>query len=94
MKWQPIETAPKDGTLILISFGEKGVRAVSWDSPWADPVTLENGIWCVDDDKHGPYPLRGYNDVGYNAPTHWMPLPEPPEGDWDLVEGFRMKGDK
>lgn len=78
-EWQPIETAPKDGTLILISFGEKGVRAVSWDSPWDDPVTFENGIWCVDDDKHGPYPLRGYNEDGYNAPTHWMPLPNPPK---------------
>lgn len=79
-EWQPIETAPKDGTLILVSFGSKGVRAVSWDSPYNDPVTPENGLWCVDDDKHGPYALRGYNDSGPNAPTLWMPMPSVQEG--------------
>lgn len=66
--WQPIETAPKDGTLILVSFGAKGVRAVSW----------EDDLWCVDDDKHGPYPLRGYSYSTFTAPTHWMPLPAKP----------------
>lgn len=76
--WKPIATAPKDGTLILVNFKSKGVRAVSWDSPFHDEVTEENGIWCVDDDKHGPYGLRGYNDDGPTAPTHWMPLPAPP----------------
>ena len=76
--WRPIETAPKDGTLILVHFGTKGVRAVSWDSPFHDEVTEENGIWCVDDDKHGPYGLRGYLDGHPSAPTHWMPLPAPP----------------
>lgn len=76
----PIETAPKDGTLILVHFKTKGVRAVSWDSPFRDEVTAENGIWCVDDDKHGPYGLRGYNDEGPTAPTHWMKLPESPYG--------------
>jgi len=76
--WRPIESAPKDGRLILLNFGTKGVRAVSWDSPWADPVTEENGIWCVDDDKHGPYPMRGYNYNCPTAPTHWLPLPAAP----------------
>lgn len=76
--WRPIESAPKDGRLILLNFGTKGVRAVSWDSPWGDPVTEENGIWCVDDDKHGPYPMRGYNDNSPTAPTHWLPLPAAP----------------
>ena len=80
-EWQPIETAPRDGTLILVSFGAKGVRAVSWDDPWSDdwPVDPDKGLWCVSDDKHGPYPLRGYLDTGPNAPTHWMPLPPAPE---------------
>lgn len=77
-EWQSIETAPKDGTLILVHFKTKGVRAVSWDSPFHDEVTEENGLWCVDDDKHGPYGLRGYNKDGPTAPTHWMPLPSPP----------------
>ena len=78
--WRDIATAPKDGTLILVNFGIKGVRAVSWDSPFHDEVTEENGAWCVDDDKHGPYGLRGYSDDGPTAPTHWMKLPESPYG--------------
>ncbi|MAH32237.1 MAG: hypothetical protein CMG78_09400 [Marinobacter sp.] len=80
MEWLPIETAPKDGRLILVSFGIKGVRAVKWDDPYDDnwPVSPDNGLWCVDDDKHGPYPLRGYTETGVRAPTHWMPMPEPP----------------
>lgn len=77
--WQPIETAPKDGRLILVNFGCKGVRAVSWGSPFHDDVTEENGLWCVDDDKHGPFPLRGYCAAGPTAPTHWMPLPAAPQ---------------
>lgn len=78
-KWQPIETAPKDGTLILVHFRCKGVRAVFWGSPFDDEVDESNGLWCVDDDKHGPYALRGYTVTGPSAPTHWMPLPAPPK---------------
>lgn len=68
--WLPIETAPKDGTQIQCFFGPKGIWQVSWEE-------LYDGypIWCVDDGKHGPYPLRGYNDP---FPTHWRPLPSSP----------------
>lgn len=76
--WQPIETAPKDGRMILVSFGAKGVRAVSWDTPFDDVADDDTGLWCVDDDKHGPYPLRGYSYNSPTAPTAWQPLPAPP----------------
>ena len=72
--WQPIETAPQDGTRILVSFGTMGVWLVSWTEPSHDDWE----IWCTDDNKHGPYALRGYSDDGPRAPTHWMPLPKPP----------------
>ena len=56
--WQPIATAPKDGTLVLVYYREGGmaVRRI-----------LSSGA-CVD-------VLR--NRSGY--PTHWMPLPDPPQ---------------
>lgn len=63
MGWRPIEEAPKDGTSILI-YSWHGQYVVSWD---ADELW-----WYVDDNKHGPYPLRG------DVPTHFMPLPQPP----------------
>ena len=62
-KWQPIETAPKDGTAILVAHSE-----AAFDVWWSDD---ENG-WvddCMDDwgDKYIIY-----------HPTHWMPLPPLP----------------
>jgi hypothetical protein len=70
MEWQPIKTAPKNGTQILVFFKGWGVKQVFWDDPHGG-----GGIWCVDDNKHGPYPLRGYRD---GEDTYWMPTPPPP----------------
>lgn len=73
MFWRPIETAPKDGTRILVSFGSIGVHLVAWtqgsNTSWQS--------WCVDDRKFGPYPLRGWIDGHSSAPTAWMPVPDP-----------------
>lgn len=59
--WQPIATAPRDGSRIILSL-YRG-RSNVW--------VVEDG-WNVDDDTWS-------DDPGLN-PTHWMPLPEPPEG--------------
>jgi hypothetical protein len=61
--WQPIDTAPTDGSAILVSEG-RFCFCVEWN--------LEFNWWAVDDNKLGPFRLRG------SAPTHWMPLPPPP----------------
>lgn len=68
MDWQPIETAPKDGTHILVYPALMGVPLVaSWKSKsddfdyigfWRNPMT----------EKAVPY-----------MPTHWMPIPKPPQ---------------
>ncbi len=64
--WQPIETAPKDRPIqVCCAHGQYVVEWLNRDIDW----------WHVDDNKHGPYPLRG------SAPTHWKdlePLPAPP----------------
>ena len=59
-RWQTIETAPKDGQAILVTDG-RGCYCVEWNE--------EFDWWTVDDNKLGPFRLRG------SAPTHWMPLP-------------------
>ena len=61
--WQPIETAPKDGQAILVTDG-MDCYCVEWDE--------EFDWWTVDDNKLGPFRLRG------SAPTHWRELPPPP----------------
>lgn len=72
MTWQPIETAPKDGTRILAAFGpETGYRV--------DIVTFMHSpfgrsYWF----SHIMETVRGSRAMRRIQPTHWMPLPDPP----------------
>ena len=65
-QWQPIETAPKDGTDILISNPKKWLylRIAYWRK------TQKAKNW-----KRGWFVEDGYD---YNNASHWMPLPELP----------------
>ena len=65
MQWQPIETAPRDWTEVLLS-AQDGVCVGFWD-------VEENG-WVSD--LRG----KGNHQWVYGA-KHWMPLPEPPKGE-------------
>jgi len=70
--WQPIETAPRDGTSILvIQAGEfkPGVPYESTVVAWSSVDDFEGWLSCED---CGPVNPRDW------ALTHWMPLPEPP----------------
>ncbi len=70
-QWQPIETAPKDGTNIVLTPLGFGHRShASFVGYWVPEV---NGF-AVQHVGHMH---------GLAKPTHWMPLPEPPEGTWD-----------
>lgn len=63
--WQPIETAPRDGTAILVGTAENDP-----DCAWWANCTWFNG-WCSGghrSDMYGP---------GFD-PTQWMPLPARP----------------
>jgi hypothetical protein len=74
---QPIETAPRDGTKILVCGGILQDAIHGDKTPldsWALVFwekSLEGGDWLV---AHSYY----YYPVILN-PTHWMPLPAPPE---------------
>jgi hypothetical protein len=67
--WRPIETAPKDGSAVLVYFPDIGVCEVLWSTQ-----VFEDGFWSVSDNKFEDRPLRGWS----TEPTHWMPLPDPP----------------
>jgi hypothetical protein len=68
-EWQPIDTAPKDGTPHL-----RGL--------WVNTSTGD--VWDIDAgyiDDHGDF-LDLFGDVlGWDVEdySHWMPLPEPPK---------------
>ena len=66
--WQPIETAPKDGTEIL-----------GWTGSMFLIVEWNEQKWHK---KPAPYWDSGRPSITwmreYGQPTHWMPLPDPP----------------
>lgn len=73
--WMPIETAPKDGTDVLLCGGEMGDTMSFEVYPLKRTVLgyWDGSLWnCGNSGGHDEY----YVLVG---PTHWQPLPEPPE---------------
>ncbi len=68
--WQPIETAPRDGTEIL-AWGslsrEQHLAIVVWQK-----LTSLDGWWWVCQDA------ENYGWSNYK-PTHWQTLPDPPK---------------
>ena len=73
MEWQPIETAPKDGTEILVWAGSCVV--VSWRR--LNGIGYPREAWRL---VHGAYSSGDEGDWSNEVehPTHWMPLPAPP----------------
>ena len=73
MTWQHIDTAPKDGAIIL-------VYPATWSKMTASPA-------CWDDDRYAKNPRPYWNrldatrtrDSRDSPPSHWMPMPPPPE---------------
>lgn len=64
MDWQPIETAPKDGTKILL-------YAVIWPDVAVGSWDESNNGWMLYPDSEDSGRERNI--------SHWMPLPEPPK---------------
>lgn len=66
--WQPMDTAPRDGTEILCCAKDphlscRWYRAVArWSDDDSMPGTVQGWFW--------PFAIR---------PSHWRPLPAPPD---------------
>lgn len=70
--WQPIETAPRDGTEILIAIGSDYIGSAFYADDDSDPYP-----WKFFD-RNGIKPLANGIRDDRMGPTHWMPLPAPP----------------
>ena len=71
-EWRPIETAPKDGTKVLVYDESYGLPQKAWFGK--DHFDEEHEGWLFgdgDDYSCGLY----FTPIN---PTHWMPLPKPP----------------
>lgn len=74
-EWQPIETAPEG---IILVYGK-------WDGP-RQPKPYESDYHVAWRDSNGDSGFLvdvtedgEFIDTGF-TPTHWMPLPDPPDG--------------
>ena len=78
--WQPIETAPRDGTWVLLSGGECDYDEES--DAKTRPVVGQWSNYCNGKTVDWHWQFAWY-DGGYygeyEKPTHWMPLPAPPQ---------------
>lgn len=77
MDWQPIETAPMDGEVVLLH---------KPDERMVGPYIV-TGYWGEYPGSGECWIVAGGNPLGYFSPTtqtpqgyptHWMPLPPPP----------------
>jgi hypothetical protein len=78
-EWQPIKTAPKDGTRIILYW--PAFQCPIEIGHYEDSQQLRHGkeisrqqYWY-----RSQFPLWGVQG-GKIGPSHWMPLPKPPKG--------------
>jgi hypothetical protein len=76
--WQPIETAPKDGTPIDVWLGNAEQSDIDF---YCNDGTKRSTGWSF---RHGQFRPAAVGVPSLDRitvfvePTHWMPLPEPP----------------
>jgi hypothetical protein len=71
-EWQPIDTAPKDGTRILAYWADSDEHTII---EWFEYNEINiSGTWCQRQSGLGSD--CGYEDAAF---SHWCPLPAPPK---------------
>ena len=71
--WRPIATAPRNGTHVLLAFGQDWVSSAAYNAenaayPWV----------FLDDLRQGRPASNQARDDGEHGPSHWAPLPPAP----------------
>jgi hypothetical protein len=87
-EWQPMDTAPKDGSWVLLSSDTD--ESSYYFTPFLEgpPLHVVTAHWRFGSWEHH------YNDgIGHsiNSPTGWMPLPERTGGEQGMSEKLSEK---
>ena len=73
-QWQPIESAPKDGTEVLIYELRDGAH-IRQVAKYVESFKMKDGVWSPSEwhwtEAHG-------EQYAIYQPTHWAPLLAPP----------------
>ena len=86
-QWQPIETAPKNAE-VLVWREDSGPFIAKFTDPYevipVEEMEREN-MEFPDDFEEWYSDAYGWQE-GSERPTHWMPLPPPPQPDLPVTE--------
>lgn len=99
MDWMDIESAPRDGTPVLIHYKNKLGKGRTIKAMFAAKHCIEqhsdSDFYDYDEERDAYYMPEGWyecmdnwDDLAYvfvneGEPTHWMPLPPPPTNKGD-----------
>jgi hypothetical protein len=80
MEWQPIETAPRDGSWFMICNAADGFDSYEVGKfdpmPWPEYIRADTEAELYYKELRTVHEWRGFNNM--HRATHWMPLPAPP----------------
>ena len=80
-EWQPIETAPKDGSYVLV-FIPESIQSTAAPKPLIEMARWVTESWDHWEPDGRDKMFRVSEDCShwsnYEPATHWMPLPDPP----------------
>ena len=71
--WQPIDSAPRDGRVVLLAGGSFFCEAREERMRTPFTAAWDEDDWLIVGKE------SGYVCAVYTDPTHWMPLPPPPQ---------------
>ena len=75
-EWQPIETAPKDGTRIDVWLGDASKDDLLFYCHDGSKRSID---WYWKNGKFRPYMPGKHIASCFVIPTHWKPISEPPK---------------